>query len=154
MLRKRVRRMFRVMDHAPANPDAANPLDALRGLRSAPSLTEGQRQDLLAALQSALVRCSWFTVGVMAPSAQAALQALHQLEQRWGWPPLKPSPDALDAGASGGVFLKGNQATGLYALRSEAGLGEGILITGHNAEAPEAENTWGPFPLDFFASLD
>jgi hypothetical protein len=150
MLSQLARRMLRVMDHAPANADAANPLDALRGLRSAPSLTAEQRQDLLAALQSALGRCSWFTVGVMAPSAQAGLLALRQLEQRWGWTPLQPSPDAVDAGASGGVFLKGNQATGLYALRSEAGLGEGILITGHNAEAPEAENTWGPFPLDFF----
>lgn len=151
MLPQRARRMFRVMDHTPTHPQSAHSLDALRGLRTAPLLTAEQSQDLQAALQSALIRCSWFTVGVMAPSAQAALQALRQLEQRWGWSPLQPSPDAVDANASGGVFLKGNQATGLYAVRCEAGLGEGILITGHNAEAPEAENTWGPFPLDFFA---
>jgi hypothetical protein len=147
--------------------DRACSLDALRGLRTAPALTPEQARALEADLEIALGRCTWFTMGVMAPSAPGALQALRALEQRWGWPPLTSNQDgASPAGANldganldgqgavsseaAGVFLKGNQSTGLYAIRTEAGLGEGILISGHNPEAPEAENTWGPFPLDFF----
>jgi hypothetical protein len=49
------------------------------------------------------------------------------------------------------VFLKGNQRTGLFHLRREEGLGEGILISGHGAADPAAEDTWGPLPLDLFA---
>jgi hypothetical protein len=48
------------------------------------------------------------------------------------------------------VFLKGNQHTGRFLLRAEGGLGQGILITGHNPEDPSVEDTWGPLPLDFF----
>ena len=49
------------------------------------------------------------------------------------------------------MFLKGNQRNGGFRVRQEGGLGEGLLITGHNPEAPEAEDTWGPLPLDLFA---
>lgn len=55
------------------------------------------------------------------------------------------------AAVAGPVFLKGNQRTGLFLVRPESGLGCGLLITGHSSVAPEAEDTWGPFPLDFFA---
>jgi hypothetical protein len=48
------------------------------------------------------------------------------------------------------VFLKGNQHTGLALLRAESGLGEGVLISGHGADDPSSEDTWGPLPLDFF----
>ena len=37
-------------------------------------------------------------------------------------------------------------------VREEAGLGEGVLIRGHSASNPAAEDTWGPLPLDLFAS--
>jgi hypothetical protein len=37
-------------------------------------------------------------------------------------------------------------------VRPESGLGEGILITGHNPEAPSREDTWGPLPLDLFGT--
>jgi Domain of unknown function (DUF1824) len=85
----------------------------------------------------------------MAPSAAAALTALRQLEAAQGWSGLQPG----DSGGSepGPVFLKGNQRTGLFHLRREEGLGEGILITGHGAADPDAEDTWGPLPLDLFA---
>lgn len=70
-----------------------------------------------------------------------------------------PDASASEAGdptgdptaVSGPVFLKGNQRTGLFLVRPENGLGSGLLITGHSSVAPEAEDTWGPFPLDFFA---
>ena len=48
------------------------------------------------------------------------------------------------------MFLKANQHTGRFLVRPETGLGEGLLITGHNPGNPAAEDTWGPLPLDFF----
>ena len=52
--------------------------------------------------------------------------------------------------ASGGVFLKANQKTSNVFVRSENGLGEGILITCQYDEGTEESNTFGPLPLDFF----
>ena len=49
------------------------------------------------------------------------------------------------------MFLKGNQNSGRFLVRRETGLGEGLLITGHSPADPDAEDTWGPLPLDFFA---
>ncbi|MFM7361426.1 MAG: DUF1824 family protein [Cyanobium sp.] len=131
----------------PAVPSAADVLRDLRGLRSAPPLTAAQRQELRAALMAALAGCEWFTVVVMAPSAGAALAALRACERALGWPALQEqAPDD----PQGPVFLKGNQRTGAYLLRGESGLGEGILITGHNPADPSREDTWGPLPLDLF----
>jgi len=89
----------------------------------------------------------------MAPSSVAALTALRELETTLGWPTLQPGDagDGEHAGQPGGVFLKGNQRTGLFHLRREDGLGEGILISGHEGTDPAAEDTWGPLPLDLFA---
>jgi hypothetical protein len=143
-----------------ALPSAADPLRALRGLRSAPSLEACERQRLRAALAQSLAGCEWFTLGVMAPSAQAAVAALRTCEHALGWPALQEQPLAIesvedhDTGAAdpqGAVFLKGNQRTGSFLLRPESGLGEGILITGHNPADPSREDTWGPLPLDLFA---
>ena len=52
--------------------------------------------------------------------------------------------------ADGGVFLKANQKTGNVYVRSENGLGEGILITCQYYEGVKESNTFGPLPLDFF----
>ena len=52
--------------------------------------------------------------------------------------------------ADGCVFLKANQKTGNVFVRSENGLGEGILITCQYDEDAKGSNTFGPFPLDFF----
>ena len=133
---------------------APNSLISLRGLRTAPALTEDETTAMTQALLEAMERCEWFTVGVMAPSANQALASLRSLEGRLGWKPLAESPASEPAASvdqDGGVFLKGNQSTGLYAVRQEAGLGEGILITGHNSSDPSGEDTWGPLPLGFFA---
>lgn len=124
-------------------------LAGLRGLRTAPSL-DGETASLLRReLAPLLGACEWFTIGIMAPSAAAALAALRQLEAAQGWSGLQSGDPA--EGEPGPVFLKGNQRTGLFHRRREEGLGEGILITGHGGSDPDAEDTWGPLPLDLFA---
>lgn len=124
-------------------------LAGLRGLRTAPSL-DGETGSLLRQeLADRLGACDWFTIGIMAPSPAVALTALRQLEAAQGWSALQPADPG--EGEPGPVFLKGNQRTGLFLLRREDGLGEGILITGHGASEPDADDTWGPLPLDLFA---
>jgi hypothetical protein len=136
---------------------AVSALADLRGLRTAPSLGASEREVLRRELESLLAACDWFTVGVMAPTAAAAVDALRTAEQALGWSPLEPHPSLGPQGeriageAEGPVFLKGNQNTGTYSLRQEGGLGEGLLISGHSPADPAAEDTWGPLPLDFFA---
>jgi hypothetical protein len=127
---------------------AATPLlNALRSARTAPELTQSERQELRAELDGALQRCPWFTIGVMAPTATAAIEALRRCEQALGWPTLvADDPDA--AAIEGAVFLKGNQRTGTFLVRQEDGLGVGVLISGQNSEQPELADTWGPLPLD------
>lgn len=125
----------------------------LRGLRSAPLLTESQRQLLRAELRQVLAACDWFTIGVMAPGVEQAWAALRSFEEALGWSPLDFSPSEPPERGEGPVFLKGHQGTSQVVVRKEAGLGEGVLITGHNPTHPAVEDTWGPFPLDFFGTL-
>jgi hypothetical protein len=129
----------------------AEHLNDLRGLRSAPQLSAAQQTNLRQELSTRLQACDWFTIGVMAPSGTAAWNALQRCQQALGWTPLEldpasPRPDD----AAGPTFLKGNQNSGRVQLRPESGLGEGLLITGHNLADPAAEDTWGPLPLNFF----
>ncbi|MEN9860755.1 MAG: DUF1824 family protein [Vulcanococcus sp.] len=133
--------------------DASVSLEGLRGLRSAPALDVAAVQGLRAELMPCLQRCEWFTVGVMAPSADAAVEALRGLEEALGWQPheLDPAGESL-ASIEGPVFLKANQNNGRFLVRRESGLGEGLLITGHNPCDPAAEDTWGPLPLNLFAA--
>jgi hypothetical protein len=127
-------------------------LGSLRGLRSAPQTSELERQQLQQELQTAIASCEWFTVGVMAPSAQEAVAALRSLEQGLGWEALVVDPSGEDlASIDGPVFLKGNQNNGRFLVRRESGLGEGLLITGHNPVDPALEDTWGPLPLQLFS---
>lgn len=126
-------------------------LNSLRELRTAPALTADERQTVRAQLQPLLAACEWFTVGVMAATGPAAITALRACETELGWQPLDPDPGSPEgADVPGPAFLKGNQNTGRYLLRPETGLGEGILITGHSVTNPDAEDTWGPLPLDLF----
>ncbi len=158
-------------------PASLSSLTALCGLRTAPELPAAAREALRSELDQRLAACEWFTVGVMAPSASQAVAALRACENALGWEPLQaPGSETPDSGSetpgsgtpglsgsgasaseagdpaavAGPVFLKGNQRTGLFLVRPETGLGCGLLITGHSSVAPEAEDTWGPFPLDFF----
>ncbi|MFM7652796.1 MAG: DUF1824 family protein [Vulcanococcus sp.] len=132
--------------------DGLASLRALCGLRSAPELNAAEAESLRRELQPLLARCDWFTIGVMAPSATAAVAALRAAEQANGWQALEldPAGEALEA-IEGPVFLKGNQNTARFLVRRESGLGEGILITGHSPAEPDVEDTWGPLPLGFFA---
>jgi len=131
--------------------DASLSLSDLRGLRTAPELSTAASQALRDELQLQLQRCEWFTVGVMAASADRAVRALRSLETALGWDALQldPAGEALSS-IEGPVFLKANQNSGRFLVRRETGLGQGLLITGHNAADPEAEDTWGPLPLDLF----
>ena len=124
----------------------------LRGLRTAPDLDGDQRDQLMLELESRLGGCDWFTIGIMAPSAAAAITALRATEARLHWSSLEGAAAESSAPQGAGpVFLKGNQSTGQFSLRQEDGLGTGILITGHAPANPDAEDTWGPLPLDFFS---
>ena len=133
--------------------DAAVSLADLRGLRVAPDLSAVDRDALMGELMPRLQRCEWFTIGVMAPSARVAVDALRSLEAALGWDALVPDPagEALDS-IEGPVFLKGNQNNGRFLVRRESGLGEGLLLTGHSQVDPTAEDTWGPLPLNLFAA--
>jgi hypothetical protein len=148
---------------ASAVPSSTPGLQALRGLRSAPSLDGAAREFLRQELLQAMEPCAWFTIGVMAPSTAAALAALRLWEGSLGWSPLQPQPlgfepvddhDSAGADPDGTVFLKGNQRTGSYLVRPERGLGEGVLISGHHPDNPAVEDTWGPLPLNLFAQAD
>ena len=126
-------------------------LTSLRELRTAPTLSEDERHIVRQQLQPLLAACDWFTVGVMAPTGTAAISALRACEAQLGWQPLDPDPGSPQAAdVPGPAFLKGNQNTGRFLLRPETGLGEGLLITGHSVANPDAEDTWGPLPLDLF----
>jgi hypothetical protein len=133
---------------ATAAPKPILQLADLRGLRTAPPLSELERQSLQAELLTLVASCPWFTVGVMAPTAAAAITALRRCEAAFGWDPLAAADGADDA-IEGPVFLKGNQRTGSYLLRREEGLGEGLLISGQNPDNPALADTWGPLPLDW-----
>ena len=122
-------------------------LSDLARLRGAPELSPAAADRLRAELATAMSQASWFTVGVMAPSAEMALKTLRALESSQGWDPL----DLVDTTEeSGPVFLKANQKGGTIRIRIEHGLGEGILISGHGDDESQPSTTWGPLPLDFF----
>jgi hypothetical protein len=114
-----------------ANPGALG-LSDLANLRTAPALPAAQRPELRAELESRLAACDWFTIGVMAPTATAALAALGLRTRALDWPALGPTARTrIPKACRARCFLKGNQHSGHFLLRAEAGLGEGILISGH-----------------------
>ena len=125
-------------------------LDDLRGFRGAPPLTPDQRQRLREELRQRVAACDWCTIGVMAASSGEAWAALRAYEGGLAWEPLAA---AAEDNASGPVFLKGHQRNNTVVVREEAGLGEGVLISGHSDSNADAQDTWGPLPLDLFAPL-
>ncbi len=124
-----------------------NKLADLNSLRTAPLLTSSQENKLLGELETNIYNADWITIGIMAPSDTKAIEALQSISNKYS--SIKfCSLDSLHA--DGSVFLKGNQKTGNVFVRSENGLGEGILITCQYDEVEEKSNTFGPLPLDFF----
>ncbi len=123
-------------------------LKDLDNLRTAPKLEVFQKTILLKEIDSKILNADWITLGIMAPSDLIAKRSLKSLLKRYRKINFK-SFDHITA--SGEVFLKGNQKTGNVFIRSEDGLGEGILLTCQYEDQMIGSNTYGPFPLDFFA---
>ena len=124
-----------------------NKLVDLNSLRTAPHLSNSQVKKLLEELEVNILNADWITIGIMATSYIKAIEALKLISKKYS--SIKfGNLDSLHA--DGSVFLKGNQKTGNVFVRSENGLGEGILITCQYDEDGEESNTFGPLPLDFF----
>ena len=122
-------------------------LDDLNTLRTAPQLSNSQINKLLDELEANIFNSDWITIGIMALCDTKAIEALESISKKYS--SIKfGNLDSLHA--DGSVFLKGNQKTGNVFIRSENGLGEGILITCQHEEENKKSNTFGPFPLDFF----
>jgi len=124
-----------------------NKLVDLNNFRTAPQLSDIQVKKLLDELEANIFNTDWITIGIMAPSDERAIEALQSISKKFSSIEFK-NLDYLHA--DGGVFLKANQKTGNVFVRSENGLGEGILITCQYDEDAKESNTFGPFPLDFF----
>ena len=124
-----------------------NKLADLNSLRSAPLLSKSEVKNLLEELETNIFNADWITIGIMAPSDDKAIEALQTISKKYS----SIKFDNLGSlHADGCVFLKANQKTGNVFVRSENGLGEGILITCQYDEDAKGSNTFGPFPLDFF----
>ena len=128
-------------------PMEINKLVDLNNFRTAPELSHSQEKKLLEELELKIFNANWITIGIMAPSDIKAIEALQSISKKYA----SIKFDNLDSlHADGCVFLKANQKTGNVFVRSENGLGEGILITCQYDEGPKESNTFGPLPLDFF----
>jgi len=117
-------------------------------LRTAPQLSNSQIKKLLEELETNILKADWITIGIMAPCDIKAIEALQSISEKYSF--IKFG-NLNSLHANGSVFLKGNQKTGNVFVRSENGLGEGILITCQYEQDTEKSNTFGPLPLDFFA---
>ena len=124
-----------------------NNLFDLNSLRSAPQLSKRQIKKLLGELEINIINADWVTIGIMESSDFYAIAALQSISKKYSFVKFK---DLESLKAIGRVFLKGNQKTGNVFIRSENGLGEGILLTCQYDENSKESNTFGPFPLDFF----
>ena len=124
-----------------------NKLVDLNNLRTAPKLSNIQEKKLLEELEANILNTDWITIGIMALSDDRAIEALQSISKKYS--SIKfGNLDSLHA--DGSVFLKGNQKTGNVYMRSENGLGEGILLTCQYEKDSEESFTYGPLPLDFF----
>ena len=124
-----------------------NKLVDLNNLRTAPQLSNSQEKKLLEELEANIFNADWITIGIMAPSDNKAIEALQSISKKYS--SIKFG-NLGSLHADGGVFLKANQKTSNVFVRSENGLGEGILITCQYDEDATKSNTFGPLPLDFF----
>ena len=124
-----------------------NNLANLKSLRSAPHLNRVQRKKLLKELESEILSAEWITIGIMAFHDYEAVEALKSISRKYT--SIKFS-DLDSLNADGSVFLKGNQKTGNVFIRSENGIGAGILLTCQYDHESKESFTFGPFPLDFF----
>ena len=124
-----------------------NKLVDLNNLRTAPQLSKSQEKKLLEEIEANIFNADWITIGIMAPSDNKAIEALNSISRKYSSIKFR---NLGSLHAKGGVFLKANQKTSNVFVRSENGLGEGILITCQFDEGAKESNTFGPLPLDFF----
>ena len=125
-----------------------NKLVDLNNFRTAPKLIDSQAKKLLEELEANIFNADWITIGIMASSDNKAIGSLQSISNKYS--SIKFA-NLSSLHADGGVFLKANQKTGNVLVRSENGLGEGILITCQYDEDSKESSTFGPFPLDFFS---
>ena len=125
-----------------------NELTDLNKYKTAPILDLNQIQKLTFELDNEIKNSDWLTIGIMAKSDYEAKNALSTFLQKY----TSISFNDFDKlKATGNVFMKGNQKTGEVYIRSEYGLGEGILLTCQYDDTSRNSLTYGPFPLSFFA---
>ena len=125
-----------------------NELIDLNQYKTAPILNFNQIQKLSKELDLKIMNSDWLTIGVMAKSDDEAKIALKTIIQKYSFTSFM---DFSDLKANGNVFMKGNQKTGDVYIRSEYGLGEGILLTCQYNDPLKNSVTYGPFPLSFFS---
>ena len=126
-----------------------NKLVDLNNLRTAHQLSNIQEKKLLKELEANIFNADWITIGIMAPCDNKAIEVLQSISKKYS--SIKFG-DLGSLHADGAVFLKANQKTNNVFVRSENGLGEGILITCQFNEGAKESNTFGPLPLDFFSN--
>ena len=124
-----------------------NKLIDLNQYKTAPILDLNQSQKLAKELDYKIINSDWITIGVMAKSDIEAKIALRTIIEKYPFINLK---DFEDLQAIGDVFMKCNQKSGEVYIRSEYGLGEGILLTCQYNDLSKHSITYGPFPLNFF----
>ena len=124
-----------------------NKLVDLNSLRTAPQLNKRQVKKLSEELEANIFKADWITIGIMANCDIKAIEALRSISKKYS--SIKFG-NLNSPHVDGSVFLKGNQKTGKVLIRSENGLGEGILITCQYDQKVEESNTFGPLPLNFF----
>ncbi len=122
-------------------------LSDLTRLRSAPPLDEMQSKILLSELNLKISDCDWITIGIMGSNDSEAKIALREMIKKYSF---KDFQDFEEINVVGKVFLKANQKSGQVYIRSENGLGVGILLTCQYEDRSKISKTYGPFPLDFF----
>ena len=124
-----------------------NNLVDLNSLRSAPHLSKNQIKKLSEELEAYILNSDWITIGIMASNDFEAIETLKSISRKYNSIKFRDL-DSLQA--DGRVFLKGNQKTGKVFIRSENGLGEGVLLTCQYEIDSVNSLTYGPLPLDFF----
>ena len=125
-----------------------NQLADLNKYKTAPTLNSSQSKKLSEELDAKIIDSDWLTIGVMAKSDIEAKFALNTVIQKYSFIKFK---DFEGLKAFGHVFMKGNQNTGEVYIRTDYGLGEGILLTCQYNNPSENSITYGPFPLEFFS---
>ena len=119
----------------------------LNKFKTAPILDLNQIQKLSRELDKEIRNSDWITRGVMAKSDKEAKNALRMFIKKYSFINFN---DFEKLKAIGNVFMKGNQKTGEVYIRTEFGLGEGILLTCQYDDLSKDSITYGPFPLSFF----